>query len=208
MFERGRFCNRDIFKYISDISFKTKIFTYQFFFRQGKQTGKYSQVILILGLTFSALFVVIQAEILRLKCGAYANFTVVQQDSYLPDSFITLHGVEPHYCQYECSLDGRCKSINTNEDELICELHNKSTEDPRDKVQTVPQDGWTYYSTQYNESRVIDYIYDYIQNMIMTIIMMMMMMITMMMMMIINIIIIMMIMMMMMTMMMIMIYIF
>ena len=89
-----------------------------------------------------------------MKCGAYANFTTIEPNKRLQNPFLRFDGIDTVECQNECTLNKKCKSINTNEDELVCELNDKSTEDPRDKVQTVPQGGWTYYSTRYNESLV------------------------------------------------------
>ena len=102
------------------------------------------------------LLVILQAhgEILRLKCATYANFTVEENDKKLLSPFLTLHGLDKPECLSECILNKRCKTININEDELICELNDKSTEDSRDNVTTVVAAGWTYYSTRYNATLV------------------------------------------------------
>ena len=90
----------------------------------------------------------------RLKCSTYANFTVQEHDSKLDSTFLTLDGIDKMECQYECSLDERCQTINIHEDDMICELNDKSSEDARDNIATVHADGWTYYSTRYNETLV------------------------------------------------------
>lgn len=69
------------------------------------------------------------ANILRLKYVTNANFTVEENNKRLESTFSTIHGLDKHQCQYECSLNKRCKTININEDELFCELNDESTED-------------------------------------------------------------------------------
>ena len=97
----------------------------------------------------------VEAEILRLKCETYANFSVVQENKRLNHTFATFFGTDKPTCQYECSLDSRCKSINVKNDEDICELNTKSSDDPRDRISTVPVAGWTFYSPSYKERLVI-----------------------------------------------------
>lgn len=94
------------------------------------------------------------AEILRLKCGAHANFTTVKSSARLSNAFLTLEGLEATQCQFECTLNEKCKSINVNEDELICELNDKSFEDDKDNATLTSISSWTYYSTSYNETKV------------------------------------------------------
>ena len=96
------------------------------------------------------------SEILRLKCETYANFSVVQENKRLNHTFVTFFSTDKSTCQYECSLDSRCKSINVKNDEDICELNNKSSDDPRDRISTVPAAGWTFYSPSYKERLVIN----------------------------------------------------
>ena len=118
----------------------------------------------LLGLCLSRiiLFAIISqshGEILRLKCATYANFSVEENNRKLESTFLTLHGLDTPQCQSECSLNKRCKTININEDELICELNDKSSEDVKDNVTTVAGVGWTYYSTRYNETLVCRWLF-------------------------------------------------
>ena len=94
------------------------------------------------------------AYIHRLKCSTYANFTVQEHGSKLESTYLTLDGIDKMECQYECSLDERCKTININEEDMICQLNNKSSEDAKDNISTVHASGWTYYATRYNETLV------------------------------------------------------
>ena len=93
-------------------------------------------------------------EILRLKCENYANFSVEEPNRKLASTFLTFEGLDKSECQYECIRNKQCKTININEDELRCELNDKSTEDKRDNVTTIIAAGWTYSSTNYNEALV------------------------------------------------------
>lgn len=95
------------------------------------------------------------SEILRLKCETYANFSVVQENRRLDSAFTTLFDTDKPTCQYECILDSRCKSINVKDDENICELNSKSSDDAKDRISTVPAAGWTFYSPSYKERLVI-----------------------------------------------------
>ena len=90
----------------------------------------------------------------RLRCLTYANFTVQEHNARLQSTFSTLYGIDKMECQNECILDDRCKTININEDSMICELNDKSSEDTRDSIATLPDKGWTYYATSYNETQV------------------------------------------------------
>lgn len=94
------------------------------------------------------------AEILRLECGTDASFSVIQQDKRLHDSYYSLHDTDKFQCQYECSQDKRCKSINVHEADYVCYLNAKSSMDPRDRVSLSSQTGWTFYSPLYNETAV------------------------------------------------------
>ena len=106
---------------------------------------------------YSLLLVILtqsSAEILRLDCAIYANFSVKKPNETLQHTFLTIAGVDRVQCKYECIMNKQCKTFNINEDEMVCELNNKSTEDERDNTTTAIAVGWTYYSTQYNESKV------------------------------------------------------
>ena len=97
------------------------------------------------------------AEILRLDCETYANFSVVHEDKKLNShAFATLFDTQQSKCEYECSLDSRCKSINFKREENICELHDKSADDARDRISTITSVGWTFYSPSYKEILVIE----------------------------------------------------
>ena len=91
-------------------------------------------------------------EILRLKCGTYANFSVIYENQRLRHhTFLTLVDTDKPTCQYECGRNRRCKSINVNEDEYICELNEKSADDLKDNVTTNLEVGWISYSLSYKE---------------------------------------------------------
>ena len=47
-------------------------------------------------------------------------------------------------------MNKQYKTFNINEDEMVCKLNDKSTEDDRDNTTTAVAAGWTYYSTQYS----------------------------------------------------------
>ena len=94
-------------------------------------------------------------EILRLKCETYANFSVIQKNKRLMNhTYLTLTDTDLPMCQYECGKDARCKSINIKNDEDICELNSKSADDPKDRVATVPEFEWTFFSPFYKERLV------------------------------------------------------
>ena len=95
-----------------------------------------------------------KAEILRLQCGTYANFSVIKENSRLHNTFHTLWGTDSETCQNECGMEPRCKSINVHEDEYICELNDKSADDPKDNTGAVQEMGWTYLSPSYKEKLV------------------------------------------------------
>ena len=94
------------------------------------------------------------AEILRLPCTRYANFIVEEPNKKLQEAFLTLQGLDKLQCQYECIMNKQCKTFNINEEEMVCELNDKSTEDERDNTTTAVAAGWTHYSTSYNETLV------------------------------------------------------
>ena len=94
------------------------------------------------------------AEILRHTCGKYANFAVEERNKRLQNTFFTFLGIGKVQCQFECINSRECKTFNINEDEMTCELNNKSTEMRSDNVTTINATGWTYHATSYNESLV------------------------------------------------------
>ena len=94
------------------------------------------------------------AEILRLPCTKYANFIVEEPNMKLRHTFLTIPGVDTVQCKYECIKNKQFKTFNINEEEMVCELNDKSTEDERDNTTTAVAAGWTYYSTSYNETLV------------------------------------------------------
>ena len=105
-------------------------------------------------LLFIAIMPIFSAEILRLTCGKYANFIVEERNKKLQNPFLTLNGIDKVQCQSECIHNKQCKTFNIDEDEMTCELNNKSTEFRRDNVTTINATGWTYYATSYKESLV------------------------------------------------------
>ena len=123
-----------------------------------KRCGASLPVVLAIIYLYSILLLVVLtqscAEILRLDCAIYANFRVKKQNETLQHTFLTIPGADTVQCRLECIMNKQCKTFNINEDEMVCELNDKSTEDVRDNAKTVVATGWTYYSTQYNESNV------------------------------------------------------
>ena len=96
-----------------------------------------------------------RAEILRLGCETYSDFSVILEGKKLDSHpFRTLLETQQPKCEYECSLDSRCKSINFKKEENICELHDKSADDARDQISTMTSVGWTFYSPSYKERLV------------------------------------------------------
>ena len=95
-----------------------------------------------------------QCLILRLPCGTFAEFKAVHPNRKLVQPFHVVFGFDENMCKNECIHHPKCKSINVNKKESVCELNELSAEDPSDKVETRLQLGWTYYSTFYNETLV------------------------------------------------------
>ena len=94
-------------------------------------------------------------EILRLKCGTSTNFSVIHENRPLINhSYLTLTDTDLPMCQYQCGKDAKCKSINIKNDEDICELNSKSADDPKDRVTTIPEFDWTFFSPFYKERLV------------------------------------------------------
>ena len=112
-------------------------------------TSKQYQFIsrLLLFLAISKL----DALILRLKCGSYADFKAIEKDRKLAQPFLSLRGYDVQMCKAECIKHSVCKSFNFNHLQGTCELHNKSAGDHRDYVATDLHYGWMYYSTWYSE---------------------------------------------------------
>ena len=109
----------------------------------------------IASIVIMSMYKQILGEILRLPCGTHANFSVIYENQRLRHhTFLTLMETDKPTCQYECGRNRRCKSINVNEDEYICELNEKSADDLKDNVTTNLEVGWTSYSPSYNETLV------------------------------------------------------
>ena len=107
------------------------------------------------GVVFALLYRQTIAEILRINCETYADFSVMHENARLSDgAFRTLLETDSETCKYECATEERCKSINFNDDENICELNAKSAEDPKDATEVNIGNGWKYYSPSYNEMLV------------------------------------------------------
>ena len=97
-------------------------------------------------------------HILRLSCLQFANFSIVKTGFKLNRSVITTFNYfDEDECENECIKHRLCKSINFKTN--ICELNNKSTEDPFDNVQLSNVTGWTYKSTDYKETNVSSFPY-------------------------------------------------
>ncbi|XP_065071463.1 uncharacterized protein LOC135696108 [Rhopilema esculentum] len=99
----------------------------------------------------------INGEILRLPCKIFANFTAVLHDQSLSSTFCSLDNLDEQMCKFECIMEHRCKSINLNRELGICQLNSKSAQDPKDFIKTQKKEGWTYYSTRFEEKNVGQY---------------------------------------------------
>ncbi|XP_065072025.1 uncharacterized protein LOC135696532 [Rhopilema esculentum] len=93
-------------------------------------------------------------EILRMPCKTFANFSVVLHGHSLDATYRTLENLDEQMCKTECIIEGQCKSININKDMGICQLNDKSAQNPNDRVKTDAKSGWTYFSTRYDEKHV------------------------------------------------------
>ena len=113
-------------------------------------TMKVTGMLLILSLMYNQDM----GEILRLSCETYANFSISEENKRIDDSFRTIVETEKASCQYECAREPRCKSINFNDREQLCELSEKSADDPKDSIRTNTDNGWDYFSPSYNETLV------------------------------------------------------
>ena len=94
----------------------------------------------------------IKAELLRLPCQSYANFSIIKPNTALQGSVIsTLLFTTDNQCESMCIMEGRCKSFNREvSGDMRCELNDKTTEDRKDNVTTVARPGWTFKSTDYD----------------------------------------------------------
>ncbi|XP_065052423.1 uncharacterized protein LOC135681747 isoform X1 [Rhopilema esculentum] len=99
----------------------------------------------------------INGEILRLPCKIFANFTAVLHDHSLSSTFRSLDNLDEQMCKFECIMEHRCKSINLNRELGICQLNNKSAQDPKDFIEAQKKEGWTYHSTRFEEKNVGQY---------------------------------------------------
>ena len=99
----------------------------------------------------------INAEILRLQCKYFANFTKIQPNIVLQGSVIvTLLFKSEHECRFECTMNRHCKSFNKeNQGDQRCELNSKTTVDIKDFSTMVWRPGWTLHSTDYDDRLVI-----------------------------------------------------
>ena len=109
---------------------------------------------IVISFALTIIYKKCMGEILRLKCETYANFSLIQEDRRLESAFRTLWETDRSACKYECAMEQRCKSINVNDDENICELNEKSADDPRDNITAKKENGWIYFSPSYNETSV------------------------------------------------------
>ena len=96
------------------------------------------------------------AEILRLPCKHFANFSIIKPNAALQGSVIaTLLFKSERECRFDCMTNSQCKSINRQEGgDQICELNNRTSEDLRDDVSLDPRPGWTFQSTDYADPLV------------------------------------------------------
>ena len=90
-------------------------------------------------------------EILRLSCETYANFSIIEENKRIGNSFRTMFDTDKSSCQYECAKEPRCKSVNFNDGVQVCELSEKSSDDPKDSITTNADNGWDFFSPSYHE---------------------------------------------------------
>ncbi|XP_065071781.1 uncharacterized protein LOC135696328 isoform X2 [Rhopilema esculentum] len=105
-------------------------------------------------LLLMVISVTVKGEILRLPCKTFANFSVVLHGHSLDATYRTLENLDEQMCKTECIIEGQCKSININKDLGICQLNDKSAQNPNDRVKTDAKSGWTYFSTRYDEKHI------------------------------------------------------
>ena len=116
--------------------------------------GVISRICFFFRFHFLLLILKANALILRHKCGSFGRFTAIKKNQRLGKTFKILHGLETYECQNECILDKKCLSINVKEDEGICELNRETDQKQGSNFKTVSADGWTYFSTRYDETAV------------------------------------------------------
>ena len=96
-----------------------------------------------------------KGHIIRLPCLKFANFSIIKNNTELLGSTVaTLYGVDETSCKAECLHNERCKSININKEEMICQINGKVAEDLHDGIELVTTEGWTYKSTDYQSNLV------------------------------------------------------
>lgn len=93
------------------------------------------------------------AFILRNSCEESGEFSVVKHNYVLPGTNMsTLYNQTYHSCLYSCISDVSCKSFNIqNKIPSECQLNNASAEENGTEISLTRKDGWTYYSTSYDD---------------------------------------------------------
>ena len=93
-------------------------------------------------------------RILRLSCKSFADFKISIDEYSLAGAYSVVKDTDVNMCKSLCSNDTKCKSINTNEKERVCELHRRSVADIDDGAWPRPKQGWTYQTTLFNQTLV------------------------------------------------------
>ncbi|XP_065059570.1 uncharacterized protein LOC135687052 isoform X2 [Rhopilema esculentum] len=86
------------------------------------------------------------AEILRLPCKTFANFSIVKEGKTMKQPFLSLEGIGPESCMYECIKHHRCQSININVNESICEFNGKAWDSELSTRFLSDRVGWRFIS--------------------------------------------------------------
>ena len=95
--------------------------------------------------------------ILRTRCKSFGIFSVIMENSglHMSDVISVKNDIDTDMCKYECVVTDGCKSFAFNEEDMKCQLYNKSEQDPIDNITLINMQGWTYQTTLYNVSEVL-----------------------------------------------------
>ena len=96
--------------------------------------------------------------ILRTRCYSTGDFSVIIKHSGLHmNEVINLrHDINTNQCKLKCVLTNGCKSFAWNQREMKCQLYKSSDQDPLDNIKLTRMDGWTYHTTFYNITEVMN----------------------------------------------------
>ncbi|XP_065069616.1 proteoglycan 3-like [Rhopilema esculentum] len=99
----------------------------------------------------------IRMRILRLSCKSFADFKVSIDEYSLPGAYSVVPDTDVNVCKSLCLNDTKCKSINANKKERVCELHHRSIADIDDGAWPRPTQGWIHQTTLFDQTLMGDY---------------------------------------------------